>query len=144
MTIVADLSRRLSDLAATLPEPRQMPGQFSVEPIVAALAAEPEILLAQTGDLDVLQRKTEVARRLGAFYTPDAKLRVGDDVVHPDYALALCAIFLLFAERSNNAKYLNTALKMLDGILLAPTMPEDPFLSECALKLATRVGIPDA
>lgn len=144
MTTAAEIERWLLTYSATLPKPRELPGKFSTEQIAAACAGGSDILAIRLADLDIIQRKTEVARRLNAFYTRDGKLRVGDEIVHEDFALALCAIFLVAADRFHNAKYLNTALKMLDGILVAPIMSVDPFLSECALKLAMRVTIPNA
>jgi hypothetical protein len=67
--------------------------------------------------LDRLRKKVEVARKLYRFYLPDLSLAVGTQVLSGSAVRRLCALMLKAALARHDARFLNSALKLLDGVL---------------------------
>ncbi|MHC5113734.1 MAG: hypothetical protein ACYTGP_04825 [Planctomycetota bacterium] len=118
-----------------LPEPRRRPDCFCLEPMLHEYRDDGAPDAAGVARLDQLARKVEVARRLWAFYEPDLSRPVERTLVHDAYAAHLCAVFLSTAARTADPKFLNTAVKMLDGMLLEPALAGDAVLAETAEEL---------
>lgn len=135
----------LAQFTTGLPSPREKSGVFSVEAFLASRSSEEIVLLPESLEIyGKLRRKVEVARRLFAHYTADIARPAGDDIVHPGYAQLLCAQFLIIAQKSGDPRVLNAALKMLDGILLAPVVSPLPALDVWAKRIVGGVRLADA
>lgn len=68
--------------------------------------------------LDRLRKKVEVARKLYRFYLPDLSRAAGAQVLSAAAVRRLCALMLKTALAGRDARYLNSALKLLDGVLV--------------------------
>jgi hypothetical protein len=67
--------------------------------------------------LDRLRKKVEVARKLYRFYLPDLSRPAGTQVLSAAAVRYLCALMLKAALVGHDARFLNSALKLLDGVL---------------------------
>lgn len=67
--------------------------------------------------LDRLRKKIEVARRLCRYYLPDLSRAAAPAPLSATGAQRLCALLLRAAVLRRDARYLNSALKLLDGVL---------------------------
>lgn len=67
--------------------------------------------------LDRLRKKVEVARKLYRFYLPDLSRAAGTQLLSAAAVQRLCALMLRAAMARLDARYLNSALKLLDGVL---------------------------
>lgn len=67
--------------------------------------------------LDRLRKKVEVARRLYRVYLPDLSRAVGTQVLSEAAVRRLCVLMLKAALARHDARFLNSALKLLDGVL---------------------------
>lgn len=67
--------------------------------------------------LDRLRKKVEVVRKLYRFYLPDLSRAAGMQVPSAAAVRRLCALMLKTALVRHDARYLNSALKLLDGVL---------------------------
>lgn len=87
----------------------------------ALLAQQIEFALEQLSNaqLDRLRRKIEVARKLYARYESDLSRPATTEPLSAAGINRLCAIMLLAALRHHDARFLNSALKLIDG-LIAP------------------------
>jgi hypothetical protein len=129
---VVDTHSLLADLWRRLPPPRQRDGLFSVESFLHGLRSAADIEQAGVAEvLEALSRKVEVARRLRAFYRPDFR-NADETLVAEGYPAYLCAVDLLAAQTLPDYKFLNCALKMLDGILVEPTLAPELALDAWA------------
>lgn len=68
--------------------------------------------------LDRLRKKVEVARKLYRFYLPDLSRAAGTQLLSAVAVRRLCALMLKTALVRCDARYLNSALKLLDGVLV--------------------------
>jgi hypothetical protein len=85
----------------------------------------------RTGDAEVLEalaRKIEVARRLHESYDATLGRPASATLLDPAWLPALGAAFLDAAERMRDLKWLNTALKLQDGVLREPSFAGDAAL----------------
>lgn len=146
---------RLADLARGLPacpirasdaqgrdaarEPRRRDEAFATEAFLADLLAGPGPVDAQAVRvLDRLCKKVDVVGKVSAFYTPALARSAEPEPLSAPYAAALAAALLLAAETGGDLKFLNTALKMLDGRLGDPRAAYPPWLAEWAEALLAR------
>jgi len=67
--------------------------------------------------LDRLRKKIEVARKLYRFYLPDLSRAASPQILSVAAVLRLCGLLLRTALVCGDARYLNSALKLLDGVL---------------------------
>lgn len=67
--------------------------------------------------LDRLRKKIEVARKLCRYYLPDLSRAALPEPLPAAAVRRLCALLLKAALLRNDARYLNSALKLLDGVL---------------------------
>lgn len=140
-----DAGSELVRLRARLPQPRSRADAFSVEEFLAGCGGLDEILRVENRErLAALRRKVEVSRRLAAHYEHDGRKPLGDEVADPQYALLLCGFYLAIADRTGDLVSLNAALKMMDGILLAPAVPADGGLDKWADEILARTGFAHA
>jgi hypothetical protein len=123
----------LSSLLQSLPEPSDAsPPAMAVERHLRDAASLP--LPASARDLvEMLGRKVEVTRRLERSYDADRK-SLGDAPVAAGYANLFCGLCILVFLQAGDHKPLNTALKLLDGWLLAPGVDWHPALLAAAEK----------
>lgn len=121
----ADLASTLSEIKESLPKPQFKANAFSVECFLQNLAIGEEMRHPENHQvLERLCKKIEVPRRLYAFYELDLSKASGDDEVHGAYITYLCCLYLYSAAAFHDFKHLNTALKLLDGVL-QQTQPSD-------------------
>lgn len=140
-----DADAELARLRASLPQPRDRVGAFSAESFLAGCERLEDILRVENRDrLTVLRRKVEVSRKLAAYYEADLRKPLSDEVADSQYALLLCGLYLAIADRTGELVSLNAALKMMDGILLAPSIPADSGLNKWADRILARTGFPHA
>jgi hypothetical protein len=145
MTTAADPDRQIARLHAVLPAPRSREGAFSVEPFLMVLTSARDVLANASRDpLERLRRKVEVARHLYAYYDAASWKPCTVELADPGYVSLLCAFYLTWADRNGDLVALNAALKMMDGILLAPIIPKDPSLDDWAEYLLERIHITNA
>src|SRR5262245_37724923 len=115
--------------AGALAPPRPPVGGFGVEAFLAGTwraLIEPPVRYRR--ELEALAKKVEVGRRLYVAYDAEIKRAMTNEVAHPSYVALLCAIFLAVAEQGPAWRFLNTALKMTDGVLLEPSWAADAVL----------------
>lgn len=104
-------------LLEILPAPRGKQDCFSTEfflfDLAQALPQSPsdEGYLA----LERLCKKVDVVRHIHAFYSPDLTQPLGNESIAPTYLALLAAVLLQCAEIRSDPKFLNSALKLLDG-----------------------------
>jgi len=122
----------LAGLRTGLPAPRDRQGAFATEPCLAGL--ELDALAPCDPVLERLAKKIEVPRKLLAYYTPDLARASAPEPVAPAYAVYACAAYLAIADRFGDLKFLNTALKLVDGILGVAMPPELVRWAQCLLE----------
>lgn len=66
---------------------------------------------------DRLRKKVEVARKLYRYYAPDLSRAAALTPLSAASVYRLCGLLLKAALVRSDARYLNTALKLLDGVL---------------------------
>ncbi len=121
---------------ASLPAGRSRGGGFSTERFVREQAAkDTPSSRREIRVLDRLCKKVDVVRRLAAGYSRRLSRPAGPEPARPDFAVGLCALFLREAEAQNDPKFLNTALKMLDGHLRSPSAAYPASLRQEANRL---------
>jgi len=140
-----DSGAELARLRSRLPQPRDRSDAFSVESFLAGCVRLEDILSVENRSrLAILRRKVEVSRKLAVYYERDLRKPLSDEAADPQYALLLCGLYLAIADRTGELVSLNAALKMMDGILLAPTVPADAGLDKWADQILARTGFPHA
>jgi hypothetical protein len=93
--------------------------------------------------LDRLRRKIEVARKLYAGYDGKLSTPVKDALLSAAGVNRLCAVMLLAALRSGDTRFLNSALKLIDGLVLPATvsvLPELVLIAEETLDVLVPWG----
>lgn len=105
-----------------VPPPRFLEGEFSTENFLTKTC---EAILEKTGEdpfifLDRLCKKVDISKSLRVFYSRDLSEKLTNERVAPQYIPLFIAILLWNAEEKTDFKFLNTALKILDGILGKP------------------------
>lgn len=66
---------------------------------------------------DRLRKKVEVARKLYRYYLPDLSYPAAPTVLSAPAVRRLCGLLLKAALIQRDARFLNSALKLLDGVL---------------------------
>jgi hypothetical protein len=132
------LLRVAGELKSVLPAPQLRADVFATEGFLFGLPlAEPGPSEADIRLLNRLCKKVEVAHTLKRFYTPDLSAAADAADVGPTYAAFLCAVYLVLAQRLADPKFLNTALKMLDGTLRSPRPDYPDSLRSMARAMAS-------
>lgn len=140
-----DADAELGRVRASLPAARNRGDVFSVEIFLTDCVRTDDVLRADNRTkLTALRRKVEVARKLAAHYESDLRKPSDDAVADPQYALLLCACYLALADKAGDIESLNAALKMMDGILLAPVLPADSGLDRWAERILASASFRDA
>jgi len=130
---------RLAALVHDLPAPRRRSDAFATEAFLADLLAGPGPNDAEAvRRLDRLCKKVDVVGRVSAFYTPDLARSAEAEPIATPYATALAAALLLAAEARGDLKFLNTALKILDGRLGDAGGAYPPWLAAWAERMLAR------
>ncbi|MDR7142205.1 hypothetical protein [Rhizobium sp. BE258] len=91
---------------------------FNLEALLTQ-QVEPALEQLSNAQLDRLRRKIEIARKLYARYESDLSRPATTEPLSAAGINQLCAIMLLAALRHHDARFLNSALKLIDG-LIAP------------------------
>ena len=95
---------------------------FDLEAVLAS-GIEPAFEQLSGAQLDRLRRKVEVARKLYARYENDLSLPATTETLSAAGVNQLCAVMLLAALRSRDARFLNSALKLIDGLIAPASVP---------------------
>lgn len=116
----AELLSRIDAFLADVPdanvEGEAGPGARDLEAELRHFAVSPWTPDALTL-LDRLRKKIEVARKLCRYYLPDLSLAAAAVPLSSAGVQRLCGLLLKSALLSRDARYLNAALKLLDGVL---------------------------
>ncbi|GMV55112.1 MAG: hypothetical protein AMXMBFR6_09170 [Betaproteobacteria bacterium] len=105
---------------ACSPPPHQAPlGALSALDLDEALCSKSwaDLTAEAEANLDRLRKKIEVVRKLYRYYLPDMSGPANPTPLSPEALQRLCALLLKAALLRNDMRYLNSALKLLDGIL---------------------------
>ena len=103
-----------------LPEPRDTEG-FSTEVFLSNLGEK--VYKEGSNTYRIIERlckKVEVPRRLVIEYTDDLEFTVNDSPVAPEFAIYFTLVLLEYATENKDLKFLNCALKIVDGYLQEP------------------------
>lgn len=91
-------------------------GQFDLA-FLLSQGAEAAFAQLSEAQCDRLRRKIEVARKIFGTYEPDLSRPSSGAPLSADAMNQLCALMLLIALRRKDARYLNSALKLIDGVV---------------------------
>lgn len=94
--------------------------------LVAWLSREPGTIPECDLTLDRLRKKIEVARVLYRFYTDDLEKGLPGDHLPEVYVYYLVGLLLNKALVDRNYRYLNTVLKIRDGVLVGQPLRDFP------------------
>lgn len=87
-----------------------------------------------------LTRKAEIAGKIARAYDADWRRPIDPDPIAPETGALLCALFLDQCRNAGDPRYLNAALKMLDGVMREPDIRADIALRADAEKLADAIA----
>lgn len=104
---------------------------FDLESVLASGIENAFTQLSGQG-LDRLRRKIEVARKLYARYDSELSIPAKDAPLSAAGVNRLCAIMLLAALRSRDARFLNSALKLIDNLIVPANVSVSPELVRIA------------
>lgn len=110
----------INSVKIRLPAPNKMENAFSTENFLY------NVDLSNLKDVDLLVldrlcKKIEVVKALYCFYSGDLSKSLDKDIiVNDDYIVYLCGIYLFLWQNQKDYKFLNTSLKLLDGLLCQP------------------------
>ena len=107
--------------------------------VVEFLTALDRGAVADHSVLEALARKVEVARRVHERYDAGLRAPVSEAILAASWVPALGAAFLDAAERTGDLKWLNSALKLQDGVLREPLFTGHPALEE---RIARLLAVP--
>jgi hypothetical protein len=71
--------------------------------------------------LDKICKKIDVPKKVVIYYTKDLTKTINTTHISSTYEIYLCAILLYLSDEKGNMKLLNSALKILDGVLETDT-----------------------
>lgn len=91
-----------------------------------------------TAILEALARKVEVAGRVHELYDSELRTPASESLLDPALLPTLGAAFLDAAERGGDLKWLNTALKLNQGVLHEPPFGGDASLEARIARLLER------
>ena len=141
--IAAQYLPPLRGLVESLPAPRIRFGSFSLEQFLFELVRSDQLGASESFErLERLCRSIEVKRRLYAYYTSDLAHSVEKSWIAPEYVALAVSCYLAAAEADQDPKFLNTALKLLDGVLQGVSIRFPQFLRDWAQALLDRTAIP--
>lgn len=121
--LITEMSQEMEALLGQVPQARINGEYFSTEGFIFLAA---QSALNNTSDelclsrLERLCKKVDVQNKLRIFYKTDLSTPLCDDNVDSIYAKLLCAVLLFFSLSYNDYKFLNTGIKMINGVLLEP------------------------
>lgn len=126
---LANTRNLLKSVLRYISQPRKQATYFSTEEFLYVCANDYlEVKDDQVWNkLDILCKKTEVNRLLLAYYKLDLTNPTHVEHIQPEYVALFVIILMHYADYYSDAKYLNTALKTLDGCL----QQEYPKLPNC-------------
>lgn len=107
--------------------------------LIRDLAAVPAPERSRTA-LIRLSRKAEIAGKIARAYDADWRKPTDPNPIGPETGALLCAIFLDQTRSAGDPRYLNAALKMLDGVMREPDIRADIALRADAEKLADAIA----
>ena len=107
--------------------------------VVEFLAALQQGAVAEPAVLEALARKVEVARRIHERYDAALRAPASPAILPASWVPALGAAFLDAAERTGDLKWLNSALKLQDGVLREPPFAGHPALED---RIARLLAVP--
>jgi hypothetical protein len=115
-----------------LPSPRHAT-QFSTESFLYGLGSGDREV--EKSVVDRLCKKIEVPKRLVVEYSKDLDRTINPDPVKPEYLKFFLLLLLKLASEDNDYKYLNCALKIVDGNVqggenLSLTIVEKEYVDE--------------
>ncbi|WP_377845042.1 hypothetical protein [Bosea sp. UC22_33] len=145
MTIAAERPAATADTLKTLREMLAAVRASLVSPELPAtevIVLDPALLTADDAAaavLEQLSRKVEVGRRLRAAYIDGFGKPVDDRPVRVDVSTYLACLFMFVGLARGDWKFLNTAMKMQDGILV-----DKPITLPAAFESALRVSLGEA
>lgn len=106
-------------------------GGFDTEQFIASLDVQ-ALSDADASSLERLTRKIEVGRKLVKSYEAGlSKIRDGSPV-RSEFALLLAVLFFQAGMVRRDWKWINTGVKMVEGILLQPSLDIPPGLKDVA------------
>lgn len=120
-----------------LENPRIEEGAFSTEKFLHDMQGESISSSERSKILDRLCKKVDVVKKVYIAYESDLSKARSSVVIRESYAVYLCMILICAAKEGNDLKFLNSALKMLDGGLREPNLqyPQQLFvLAEDVMK----------
>jgi hypothetical protein len=97
--------------------------QFNLEAVLAS-GLDSALEQLSGAKLDRIRRKIEVARKLYGQYEGDLSRPASSDPLSCAGVHHLCAVLLLHTLRSYDLRYLNSALKLIDGFIVPADAPE--------------------
>lgn len=112
------------------------------QPATEGIILDPALLTADDAAVAVLEqlsRKVEVGRRLRAAYIDGFGKPVDDRPVRAEVSTYLACLFVFAGLVRGDWKFLNTAMKMQDGILI-----DRPIALPAAFESALRVSLGEA
>ncbi|MDO9418345.1 hypothetical protein [Pararhizobium sp.] len=101
------------------------PGESALFDLDALLSGGANLAFEQlsSSQLDRLRRKIEVARKLHRAYERDLSRPATATPLSAGGVNQLCAVMLLSALRCQDPRFLNAALKLIDGLILPAAVP---------------------
>lgn len=113
---IVEESRLLLQRIPSSPNRSRKLAQFDLE-FLLSQGAEAALDRLSEPLSDRLRRKIEVARKVYQTYEPDLSRPTSSVPLSAEAINQLCALMLLAALRQRDVRFLNSALKLIDGIL---------------------------
>ncbi|VAW71118.1 hypothetical protein MNBD_GAMMA12-1271 [hydrothermal vent metagenome] len=96
----------------------------------------------RTNDLliiDKLCKKIEVPKRLVIEYSSDLSTTLNTTAVTVEYAVFITLLLSVLAQKYNDFKFYNTALKLCDGCLLDPHLTVPVEMQKTIIAMSTQI-----
>lgn len=99
------------------PVPRVESNCFSTEQFLydLYLSMPDQLSNDQFKTLDRLCKKIDVVKKLYISYKHDLSLSLSTTLIDPQYKIILISVLLHYAEKTNDFKFLNSAMKLFDS-----------------------------
>ena len=118
--LASERARLACDFFSGLPMPVET-AEFCTERFIASLDPK-NVELCDRVTLERLTRKIEVARKLYQAYQPDLSKATSDVPARSEFAVYLAIYYLHAGYSLGDWKWINTGVKMTEGILLVPAL----------------------
>jgi len=121
------VKKLLKEAYQHLPEPRQVK-EFSTEAFLYSLRESSQIYSTESAiKIEKLCKKVEVPKRLVVEYSYNLSKTIDVSPIAPEYAAYFTLLLLTLALENKDLKYLNCALKLVDGELREPkfSLPQE-------------------